>query len=115
MQWLSSAPAPIPDHIQIGYSKDEPARRAFAELAAADWEAFLSCRSAEMVSDAQLVIVTMASHDDGAFGYGPVLEAMTRGLEDLVETGLITPAEVSRMVIPTYARTRREFEAPFAS
>ena len=48
----------------------------------------------------------MASDDDGAFGYRPVVEAIYAALLELVSAGFLTEAEVRRMVIPTYARTR---------
>ena len=39
VQWLSRAPTPIPDQVQIAYSADADARAAFHEQAAVDWRA----------------------------------------------------------------------------
>lgn len=115
VQWLSCTPAAIPDHVQIGYSRDEQARAVYADQAAQDWEAFLRCRSKELHRGGRLVVLTMATGDDGHFGYRPVLEAMYDALQELVTDGLLRAAEVARMAIPTYARTRVELAAPFVA
>lgn len=113
VQWLSRAPAEIPDHVQVACSRDAATRAAFARQADDDWRAFLAHRSREMRSGARLVILTMAREDDGDFGYGAVLEALYAALMGLVQSGLVRLEEVHRMVIPTVGRTRAEFAAPF--
>ncbi|MBV9653062.1 MAG: hypothetical protein JOZ42_00725 [Acetobacteraceae bacterium] len=115
VQWLSHAPAQIPDHVQVAYSNDPAARAAFARLAKEDWHAFLLSRGKELCPGGRLVIVTMACSDDGDFGHRGVLEAMQSGLRQLTSEGLLRPAEVRQMAIPTFGRTQREFVEPFTA
>ncbi len=115
VQWLSRTPARIPDQVQIAYSRDEPARAAFARQAADDWETFLTHRATELRPGARLVILTMARTDAGDFGYRPLLEAMYGSLRAQVAEGLIGEDEAARMAIPTVGRTRAEFSAPFST
>jgi hypothetical protein len=114
VQWLSHAPGPIPDQIQVAYSRDPAARSAYAQQAAADWRAFLVSRGRELRAGGRLVVLTMALHDNGDFGYRGVVEANYGALLDLVETGVVTPEEARRMVIPTVGRSRSDLAAPFA-
>lgn len=113
VQWLSRVPAAIPDHVQVAYSRDAATRAAFAQQADADWRQFLRCRGREMCAGGQLVVLTMASRDDGDFGYRAVMRAMQGGLQALVGEGVLRAAEVARMTIPTVGRTRAAFLAPF--
>jgi hypothetical protein len=52
IQWLSSVPAAIPDHVQVAFSNDAAARCAFARQAEKDWSSFLSARSRELGPEA---------------------------------------------------------------
>ncbi len=113
-QWLSRTPAPIPDHVQVACSADPDARAVYARQAAQDWETFLTCRSRELRPGGRLVVLTMASTDDGDFGYRTVLSAMYESLRELVAEGLVQPEEAAAMAIPTVGRTRAEFSAPFS-
>jgi hypothetical protein len=116
VQWLSRGPAPIPDHIQVAYSNDAAARVAFARQAEADWRAFVLARGRELHPGGKLVVLTMARHDDGEFGYRGVLDAMYRALRELAAGGeFLRPEELRRMAIPTVGRTRAEFVAPFSA
>jgi hypothetical protein len=112
-QWLSRVPAQIPDHIQAAFSKDVEAREAFARQAAEDWQCFLACRGREIRPGGRLVVLTMALDEAGGFGYGPVVQAIHDALLALVEEGFLAMEEVRRMAIPTVARSREEFQAPF--
>jgi salicylate 1-O-methyltransferase len=112
-QWLSRAPAPIGDHVQIAYSADQAARAAYARQGAEDWITFLSARSREMRPGARLVVVTMALDEEGNFGYRPVLDAIMAELTDLTREGLLHEHEVERMVIPTVGRSHADLTAPF--
>jgi hypothetical protein len=89
VQWLSRAPAPISDHVQVAYSRDENARLAYARQGADDWSTFLTARSREMRSGARLVVVTMALDDHREFGYRPLFTAMMAALSDLVDEGVL--------------------------
>lgn len=113
IQWLSRAPVPIPDHVQVAYSRDPAARAAFAGQAAKDWRAFLEARGHELRVGGRLVVMTMATDDAGEFGYRPLLEAIHAGLAELVHEGVLSAAELHRMVIPTVGRSRADFMEPF--
>jgi SAM dependent carboxyl methyltransferase len=114
IQWLSRTPAFIPDQVQVAYSRDAAARDAYRRQAAEDWQIFLAQRSRELVPGGRIVIVTMATDDLGSFGYAPLLDAMYSALKDLAADGFMREDELHRMVIPTVARNRVDFEAPFA-
>ena len=114
VQWLSRVPALIPDQVQVAYSRDAATRAVFSRQAAEDWRVFLSHRAAELKPGGQLVILSMAVDDQGDFGYRAAVDAIYGGLEDLVGEGVITAAEMRRMVIPTFGRGREDFTAPFA-
>jgi hypothetical protein len=88
VQWLSRAPAPIPDQVQVAYSQDSTARAAFARQAAEDWQNFLVHRGRELRPGGQLV--------------------------EMVEKGFVRAEEARRMVIPTVGRSRADLMAPFA-
>jgi salicylate 1-O-methyltransferase len=113
VQWLSRVPAPIPDHIQVAYSHDEPARAAYARQAADDWIGFLTGRSRELVPGGHLVVLTMAL-DDGDFGYRPLLDGIVAELADMTHKGLVSSDEVRSMALPTVARSEADLTAPFA-
>jgi hypothetical protein len=115
VQWLSRVPAPIPDQVQVAYSRDPVARTAFASQAAEDWRTFLAHRSRELCEGGRLVVLTMAIDDAGEFGYRPLLEAIFATLMDMVDKGFVRAEEVRRMVIPTVGRSRADLAAPFAS
>jgi hypothetical protein len=114
VQWLSHAPVPIPDQVQVAYSRDPVARAAFSQKAAEDWRKFLIHRGQELRVGGRLVIVTMAVDQDGNFGYRSLLEAMYATLVDMVEKGFVETEEVRRMVIPTVGRSQADLAAPFA-
>jgi hypothetical protein len=114
VQWLSCAPCAIPDQVQIAYSHDSTARSAFARQAAEDWRAFLTTRSRELCPGGRLVVLTMATDDNGEFGYGPIVDAIYGTLLDMIGRGFLSEEEARRMVIPTFGRTRGQFMEPFA-
>ena len=114
IQWLSRTPAEIPDQVQIAYSHDTAARDAYAQQAADDWRVFLRMRSRELCAGGRLVVLTMATDERGDFGYRPLLEAIYATLVDLVHAGVVREDEFRKMAIPTFARTRTEFAAPFS-
>jgi hypothetical protein len=113
VQWLSRAPCPIPDQLQVAFSRDAAARAAYAAQAAADWRAFLAARATELVPGGRLVVLTMALDDAGDFGYRPILDAMWEALGDLVAAGTVRRDEGAAMAIPTVGRGRADLLAPF--
>jgi hypothetical protein len=114
VQWLSRAPRPIPDHVQVAYSSDETARDAFAKQAAHDWHEFIAFRGRELCKNGRMVVMTMAIGDDGEAGFRPLLGALTDTLDELVAQQVVTAEEVGRMSIPTVGRSKADFLAPFA-
>ena len=74
---------------------------------------FLTHRERELCPGAKLAVMTMAVDQNGEFGYRPLLNAMYSALLDMVESGFLRGEEMQRMVIPTVARSRSDFLAPF--
>jgi hypothetical protein len=113
-QWLSRIPVELGDHVQVAHSLDDEARAAYARQAAVDWHDFLAFRGRELAPRGRLVVLTMALDEQGNFGYEPLLEAILAGLTDRAREGLLGQDELRRMVIPTFARSEKDFRAPFA-
>ena len=113
IQWLSRVPAAIPDQVQVAYSRDAHARAAFARQADEDWRTFLLHRGRELRAGGRLVVLTMATDDEGRFGYAPVLDALYSTLVLMAGEGFLSPDEFRRMAIPTVGRSRQEFAGPF--
>ena len=114
VQWLSHAPAPIPDHVQAACSKDVDVRKLYARQAAEDWRTFLHHRARELRSGGRLIVLTMALTAEGDFGYRRVLDAMYGTLLQLVDDGFLSASELHRMSIPTVGRSLSDLEAPFS-
>ncbi|PQM47531.1 hypothetical protein C1Y40_02262 [Mycobacterium talmoniae] len=115
--WLSRAAAElpeIPDHVQIAYSADDTARAAYARQAAQDWHDFVAFRGRELCPGGRLTVLTMAVGADGEFGYRPLFDAIAAALGDQVRDGLLGAEEARRMTIPIFARSEKDFRAPFA-
>jgi hypothetical protein len=113
VQWLSKAPGPIPDQIQVAYSKDAKTRAKYYQQAAEDWQNFLLARGRELCLGGKLVVLTMARDENGEFGYRPLLEAMYGSLVEMVSSDFIRAEELHRMAIPTVGRSREDFLLPF--
>jgi len=113
VQWLSRIPAPVPDHVQVAFSRDALTRAEFARQADSDWRCFLKERGRELRQGGRLVVLTMATDSTGHFGYEPLMDSMHAALLQLRDDGFIALEELARMVIPTVARTFSEFEGPF--
>lgn len=113
VQWLSHAPAPIPDQVQSAFSKDTVVCALYDRQAADDWRTFLIHRGRELRPGGRLVVLTMALTSDGDFGYRPVVVAMYAALEQLVDEGFMSEAELRRMAIPTVGRGLAQLREPF--
>lgn len=114
VHWLSRVPTPIPDHVQISYSSDEQARRAYARQAAEDWHEFVAFRGRELAPGGRVVVLTVGLEPDGGSGFRAVFDAIVTVLRQLVDDGLITADEARRMSIPSMGRDEKDFRAPFA-
>ena len=115
VQWLSRAPGPIPDQLQVAFSHDPAARSTYAAQAVEDWRSLLAHRAAELMAGGRLVVLTMALDATGDFGYRPLLAAMYAALGDLVASGEVRGDEAATMAIPTVGRSRADLLAPFDS
>jgi hypothetical protein len=113
--WLSRCPGPIPDQVQAIFSQDAATRAIFGRQAAEDWERFLSMRERELCPGGRLVVLAMAADYRGELGQRALVNAIYGALSDLVESGFLREEEMARMAIPSMARTRDEFLAPFAA
>lgn len=114
VHWLSSVPCNIPNHIWSPYAQGA-VREAFRLRAAADWNAFLSARAAELREGGQLVVVASAAADDGFAGAEGLMNIANDELLAMVRRRSISGDQYDSMAIPTYYRTRAEFEAPFTA
>lgn len=113
-QWLSTIPGEVPDHVHIANSGDDAARAAYADQAALDWHNFVAFRGRELAPDGRLVVLTIALDEDGTSGFPTLLDAILTALGLHIRDGLVRQEEVRRMIIPTYARSEKDFRAPFA-
>lgn len=114
VHWLSRVPTPIPDHVQVSYSSDEQARRAYARQAAEDWHEFVAFRGRELAPGGRLVVLTVGLEADGGSGFRPAFDAVVAQLRQMVEDKFVTGDEVRRMSIPSMGRDEKDFRAPFA-
>lgn len=114
IQWLSRTPAPVPDHLHVAHSADDAVCSAYARQAAHDWHEFIAYRGRELCPGGRIVVMTMALGEDGGFGFDPLLTAMSDTLAELVGAGLLTAEDLRGMSIPTVARRKADFVAPFA-
>lgn len=112
VHWLSAPPCSIPNHIWSPYAQGE-VRAAWRQRSAQDWQHFLDARSAEFPSGGQIVIVASCADDRGFSGAEGLMNMANAELQSMVQRGSITEQQYERMAIPTYYRTRAEFEAPF--
>jgi len=117
IQWLSRIPEAareLHDNVQVAYSNDDGARAACAHQAATDWNDFVAFRGRELSPEGRLVVLTMAVDQDGEFGFRPLLDTIVVALNDQARDGLLRHDEVRRMSIPVFARSEKDFRAPFA-
>ena len=105
---------PIPDHVQISYSSDEDARKAYTRQAAEDWHEFVAFRGRELAPGGRLVVLTVGHEPDGGSGFRAAFDAIVTTLPALVDDGHITAGEARRMSIPSVGRDEKAFRAPFA-
>jgi hypothetical protein len=115
VHWLSAVPGPLDGFWFSTATADQ--YRAWAHAGAADWTAFLAARASEMLPGARLVVVVGAARGEGRdrrSGAERAMGEVARGLQDLVERGVVTDAERTAMTIPAWYRTAAEWEAPFA-
>lgn len=114
VHWLSSLPAPIPQHIWNTCAPSE-VHAVWAEQARRDWQRFLEHRAQELRPGGRLVIIGGAANPKGASGAEGLADLANVVLQEMVRNGSIHSHEYARMAIPTYNRRQEEFEEPFAT
>jgi len=114
VHWLSSVPCEIPNHMWSPYAQGA-VREQFRKRAADDWTSFLGARAAEMRPGAQLVVVASSADDEGFAGAEGLMNVANAELRDMVARGTLSQQHYEAMAIPTYYRTKAEFEQPFAA
>lgn len=113
VHWLSEVPVAIPDHIWSNRATGA-VKEAFARQSEQDWQSFLEHRAQELRSGGRLVVLGGASDERGSSGAEGLLDMANAALREMVDGGMLRPGEYERMVVPTYNRTLKEFEAPFS-
>lgn len=114
IHWLSGVPCAIPNHIWSPYAQGA-VRDAFRKRAADDWSNFLNARAQEYVAGGQIVIVASSADDRGFAGAEGLMNIANDELMAMIRRRSITGDRYDAMAIPTYYRTRAEFEAPFTT
>ncbi len=112
VHWLSSVPANIRNDIWSPNTTGD-ARATFRKRAAEDWNAFLDARAVEFRQGGQIVVVGSGANDEGFAGAEGLMKMANEQLQAMVADGTLSAAQYATMAIPTYYRTRAEFEAPF--
>lgn len=110
--WLSRVPAAVPGHVWLKRGAPGPEAQ-FAAQARADWSTFLEHRAAELLPGGELVVVFATSDEEGRCGADDCLDGLNDALRAAVRAGEVSEAEVDRMILPLYFRSRAEIEAPF--
>jgi hypothetical protein len=113
LHWLSEAPGPVHGHFFVQLSADEAAKAVYAERSAADWTAFLDARAGELVPGGAVVIVDVAMDAEGLMGSEALFDALNDALQQRGEEGVLSDAELDRIVYPTWFRSEGEMRAPF--
>ena len=113
VHWLSRVPATIPDHIWSNRATGA-VQEAFARQSEQDWQSFLEHRGHELRQGGRLVVLGGASDERGSSGAERLLDMANAALQEMVVEHILRPGEYERMVVPTYNRTLKEFEAPFS-
>ena len=111
--WLSQIPRQIPDHFFIPCCTG-PVRAEFDRQAALDWEAFLALRASELRPGGRLVVALPSLAHDGSIYSAPLMDHANAALAELVDAGVVSTEERSRMTIASCPRRERDLLAPFA-
>lgn len=113
VHWWSHAALAPREHIFTPLAS-EAERAAFAEVAASDWEAFLTHRATELVPEGRLVVIGSGADAGGRCGAEGLLDMANTVLQEMVSDGSLAAEEYRSMLVPTYYRMREEFIAPLS-
>lgn len=114
LQWLSSNPVEVADHVVAGFSADESAVAAVRRQAEHDWQTFIAARAVELRPGAKLLCLSAAATDDRQT-WRWLFEQLWGAITDLVSSGLLSEDEQRRMTLPLAARTLADIKAPFGT
>jgi len=112
VHWLSRKPCAIPGHIWSVRTEGE-AERKWRQRAQADWSAFLESRATEMIPSGGLVVVGSGADSNRNSGAESLMDLANQILRRIGQEGILTEDELQGLSIPTYYRTRAEWEEPF--
>ena len=115
MHWLSRKPCDIEDHVHM-VGASGPRLAAFRAQGAADWEAILSHRAAELAPGGRLVLANFGIDEEGRHlghtGGVDMFDAFNRIWRRMASGGAISDGEYRAMTLPQHYRTVEEFRAP---
>jgi hypothetical protein len=112
--WVSRIPAPIPGHFIFARSTGE-VRVAWERQGVQDWESFLTLRARELRPGGSLVVSVPGADENGASAFEGIMDHANAELAAMVDDGVITAQERSRMALNVWPRRRADLIAPFAS
>jgi SAM dependent carboxyl methyltransferase len=113
LHWLSAQPGPL-----VGiwpHLAPTSEQEAWRTHAAADWAAFLTARSAELVPGGRLVVVCGAAAPYGGSGAERVMQTLRELLRGNAVRGGVSADVIDRLSIPVWYRTEEEWRRPFAA
>ncbi len=115
MHWLSARPGTIADHVHA-VGADESEREAYRMQAAADWNAILLARAAELVPGGKLLFANFCIDEAGRYlgntGGVNMFDTFARLWRDLLRAGRISDAEYRNGTLQQFYRTPEDFAAP---
>jgi SAM dependent carboxyl methyltransferase len=113
LHWLSAAPGGIPDHFFVHMSHDADCRARYLARSSDDWRRFLHHRSVELVRGGGVVVVDVLRGDDGLMGSEALFDRLAGAIARQRDAGMISAAEYSALVYPTWFRSVAEIREPF--
>ena len=112
VQWLSTVPAVIPDHVWCARASG-PVAEEFRQQAKLDWAQFLWHRSQELHAGGYLVVHAPCANEEGVSGWDMPFNLVNTVLQEMVQQHLLYHQEYARMTLPAKIRTLGEYQAPF--
>ncbi|HUK50134.1 MAG TPA: hypothetical protein VLV18_03785 [Terriglobales bacterium] len=114
VHWLSRKPCNIPGHIWSARAKGE-AHLKWSQQARSDWYAFLQNRASELIPSGQLVIIGSGAGSAGNSGAESIMDLVNEVLKGMTKDRVLRSEDLNEICVPTYYRTRREWEEPFTA
>jgi hypothetical protein len=111
--WVCRVPTPIPGHFFFARST-EKVRASWERQGVEDWESFLSLRARELRPGGCLVVSVPGADENGASVFEGIMDHANAELAAMVNDGVITAEERSRMALNVWPRRKADLVAPFA-